>query len=44
MPNIGYPDQEKLVNKLSKEYAHDIDANKLIKDILKLISLINFTQ
>ncbi len=37
MPNLGYPDQEKLVNKLSKEYIHDIDANKLIKDILKLL-------
>ena len=38
MPNMGYPDQEKLVNKLSKQYVHSIDADKLIKDILKLLS------
>jgi len=37
MPNMGYPDQEKLVNKLSKKYNHNIDANKLIKEILKLL-------
>jgi len=35
MPNMGYPNQEKLVNNLTKKYTHDIDANKLIKDILK---------
>ena len=39
MPNMGYPDQEKLVNKLSKKYNYNIDANKLIKDILKLLSV-----
>jgi len=37
MPNMGYPDQEKLVNKLSGKYNHNIDANKLIKAILKLL-------
>ena len=44
MPNMGYPDQEKLVNKLAKKYTYNIDANNLIKDILKQFPLINSSQ